>query len=211
MAIQLDGTTGISTSGNIIAAGTLTVGTFAPTSLSTSGNVTGGNLNTAGALSVGGNSVITGDLTVVGNASLSGNIIGDKITNGTTSVEIQTPNGNANITIGGTSNVVVFTTTGVNVTGAISANGNITGGNVNAGGLSLSSNVVSALNSTSNITTTANIAGSYFLGNGSLLTGIDATSIQNGTSNVRVVSSGGNVAISVGGTSNVAVYDTTGE
>ena len=405
MAIQLDGTTGISTSGNITVAGALVVGTFAPTSLSASGNVTGGNLNTTGALSVGGNSVITGDLTVVGNASLSGNIIGDKITNGTTSVEIPVANGNVSFTVGGT-NVVIVSTTGEYVTGEISAGGNVTGSNLNAtnlslianvisainstfaittsanvlannviatnhinasgnisggnvlpsgqlsaignvtggnlltsgivstpgnitganvltgglinatgnvtggnittggtlssagnittggtlssagniiapavrnsagnsqisftdsgsvsanivlfqqgangnvtirvgestteapgtfglfstgqigasgniigsnlnaAGLSLSSNVVSALNSTSNITTTANITGGYFLGNGSLLTGIDATSIQNGTSNVRVVSSGGNVAISVGGTSNVAVYDTTGE
>ena len=377
MAIQLDGTTGISTSGNIIAAGTLTVGIFAPSVLSASGNVTGGNLNTAGALSVGGNSVITGDLTVVGNASLSGNIIGDKITNGTTSVEIPVANGNVNFTIGGSTNVVVVTATGGFVTGVVSATGNITGSNLNAAGLSLSSNVISALNSTSAITTSANVSannfiatnfinssgnisganltasgsmsaignatagniltpgvlsasgniiganistiglisatgniigggtltssgnitapgvinsagnsqiqfintgnlsaniilyqegangnvtvrvgesategfglyssgvigaignlttianiignnisstniisaagnitGSYFLGNGSQLTGIDATSIQNGTSNVRVVSSGGNVAVGVGGTSNVAVYATTGE
>ena len=63
--------------------------------------------------------------------------------------------------------------TGGNVeTGIVSATGNIVAGNLNAGGLSLSSNVVSALNSTANITTTANIAGGYFIGNGSLLTGI---------------------------------------
>ena len=158
MAIQLDGTTGISTSGNITAAGTLTVGTFAPTSLSASGNVTGGNLNTAGALSVGGNSVITGDLTVVGNASLSGNIIGDKITNGSTSVEIPVANGNVSFTIGGSTNVVVVTTTGGFVTGVVSATGNITGSNLNASGLSLSSNVLSAINSTLAITTSANVS-----------------------------------------------------
>jgi len=158
MAIQLDGTTGISTSGNITAAGTLTVGTFVPTSLSASGNVTGGNLNTAGALSVGGNSVITGDLTVVGNASLSGNIIGDKITNGSTSVEIPVANGNVSFTIGGSTNVVVVTTTGGFVTGVVSATGNITGSNLNASGLSLASNVLSALNSTFAITTSANVS-----------------------------------------------------
>ena len=44
-------------------------------------------------------------------------------------------------------------------TGVITTSGNITGGNLNAAGLSLSSNVVSALNSTSNITTTANVTG----------------------------------------------------
>jgi len=238
MAIQLDGTTGISTTGNIVADGSLVVGSFNPSAINASGNVAGLNLNTNGNLSVGGNTIVAGDLTVVGNASLSGNIVGDKITNGTTSVEIQTPNGNANITIGGTSNIAVFATTGAYITGVISANGNITGGNIlgganvnatthtgttvsvsgnitggnlNAAGLSLSSNVVSALISSSNITTTANISGNYILGNGSLLSGIDAASIQNGTSNVRVVSSGGNVAISIGGTNNIAVFATTGE
>ena len=92
MAIQLDGTTGISTSGNITAAGTLVVGVFNPTSISATGNVSGTNLNTNGNLSVGGNTIVAGDLTVVGNASLSGNIIGDKITNGNTSVEIPVVN-----------------------------------------------------------------------------------------------------------------------
>ena len=61
------------------------------------------------------------------------------------------------------------------------------------------------------VSVTGNITGNYILGNGSQLTGIDATSIQNGTSNVRVVSSGGNVTVGVGGTSNVAVFATTGE
>ena len=61
------------------------------------------------------------------------------------------------------------------------------------------------------ISATGNITGNYILGNGAFLSGIDATSIQNGTSNVRVVSSGGNVTIGIGGTSNVAVFATTGE
>jgi len=57
--------------------------------------------------------------------------------------------------------------------------------------------------------TFANVYAQYYFGNGSQLTGIDATSIQNGTSNVRVVSSGGNVVTSVGGTSNVMVVSST--
>jgi len=61
-----------------------------------------------------------------------------------------------------------------------------------------------------NLEATGNITGSYIFGNGSQLTGIDATSIQNGTSNVRVLSSGGDVAIGIGGTSNVVVVATTG-
>jgi len=95
-----------------------------------------GSANTVTFQNTGGvaNVIITGDLTVSGNASLSGNISGDKLFNGTTSIEIQTSSGNANITVGGTSNVAVFTTAGLNITGATSATGNVTGGNVNTAG-----------------------------------------------------------------------------
>ena len=91
----------------------------------------------------------------------------------------------------------------------LSVTGNITGDNLNAAGLSLSGNVVSALVSAANITTTANISGNYFIGNGSLLTGIDATSIQNGNSNVKVYANA-NVATSVNGVANVLVVTDTG-
>jgi len=66
-----------------------------------------------------------------------------------------------------------------------------------------------ALSAAGNIST-----GNYFIGNGSLLTGIasgSSTSISNGTSNVAVASSGGNIRVNVGGTSNVVVWATTGE
>ena len=42
------------------------------------------------------------------------------------------------------------------------------------------------------------------------VTGISLNSISNGTSNVNVVSSGGNVTVGVAGTSNVAVFSATG-
>ena len=93
------------------------------TSLSVSGNIGSGNMLATGDVS------ITGNLTVNGNATLSGNILGDRVQNGTTSFDIQTQNGNANITVAGTSNVAVFSTTGVYVTGLISANGNVTANN----------------------------------------------------------------------------------
>ena len=82
--------------------------------------------NVANAVTV----VVDGNFTVTGNATLSGNISGDKLFNGTTSIEIQTASGNANITVGGVSNVAVFTTTGVNVSGIVSATGNVRGGNI---------------------------------------------------------------------------------
>jgi hypothetical protein len=90
--------------------------------------------------------IIDGDLTVSGNASLTGNISGDRIFNGTTSIEIPVASGNANISVGGTSNVLVVTSTGANVTGTanisgavttgstLSVTGNITGANLNTAG-----------------------------------------------------------------------------
>ncbi len=78
---------------------------------------------------------ITGNLSVTGNASLSGNILGDRVQNGTTSLDIQTPNGNANISVGGVSNVAVFTTTGANITGTLNASGNANVGNLGTAGL----------------------------------------------------------------------------
>lgn len=97
---------------------------------------------------------INGNLTVSGNAVLVGNINADKIFNGTTSVEIPAAGGNANITVGGASNVAVFTTTGLNVTGGLSASGNIDGGNLRTTGqISSTGNVTSG-----NVTvTTGNI------------------------------------------------------
>jgi hypothetical protein len=103
-----------------------------------------GSANTVTFQNTGGvaNVIVTGDLTVTGNASLAGNISGDKLFNGTTSIEIQTSNGNANITVGAVSNVAVFTQTGLNITGTVVANGNVTGGNVNtAGQVSATGNV----------------------------------------------------------------------
>lgn len=120
---------------------------------------------------------ITGDLNVTGNATLSGNILGDKIVNGNTSFEIQTPSGNANISVAGTTNVAVFTSTGQNLTGALVTSGNVTGGNiittgnVNASQGFFSSNVtvVGTFTSTSNIV--ANTSGIFY---GNTVTGNDA-------------------------------------
>jgi hypothetical protein len=179
MAIQLDGTTGISTTGNIIsngtitatnialnniltpgnisaagnitAGGSLTVGSFAASALSASGNVTGGNLITGGLISATGN--ITGNY-ILGNGALLTGVITSvaNINNGTSNVTVVSSGGNVTVGIGGTGNVAVFASTGEYVTGVVSASGNITGGNLNAADLSLSGNVVSPLAVTGNIT-----------------------------------------------------------
>jgi hypothetical protein len=110
-------------SANSISSGTSSVSIIASGGNIRS-NVAGSTVQTISA----GLVEITGDLSVSGNATLSGNILGDRIQNGTTSFDIQTPSGNANISIGGTSNVAVFSTTGVTITG------NITNGGANATG-----------------------------------------------------------------------------
>jgi hypothetical protein len=88
--------------------------------VSTFGNVVGGNINTAGDMSVGGN------LTVTGNAILSGNIVADRVQNGTSQIDIQTANGNANITINGNSNVAVFSEGALTMKGNVLPSANIT-------------------------------------------------------------------------------------
>jgi hypothetical protein len=81
----------------------------------------------------------------------------------------------------------------INMTGITS---NINTGNLNAVGL---------------VSAAGNITGNYILGNGSQLTGLaGGTSVINGTSNI-VVGSSANITLAVAGTSNVAVFATTGE
>lgn len=230
-------------------------------------------------VSVSGN--VTGNYFIGNGSQLTGIIAsaGAAITNGNSNVTVAA-NGNVTVGVTGIANVAVFTPTGLNITGLISATGNITGaningngsglssitggnvtgqvsnalvagtvytnaqpnitsvgilssvsvtgnitgGNLNAAGLSLSSNVVSALDVTANIaggnittpgliSATGNITGNYFIGNGSQLTGIatgSSTKISNGTSEANIGTSGGNANITIGGVSNVAVFTTTG-
>lgn len=112
-----------------------------------------------------------------------------------------------------------FITSGIanaaSFTGAtVSVSGNISAANVDAGGLvSVVGNVIAGNVSTAGvITATGNVTGSYFIGNGSQLTGIsaDSTQILSGTSNVKIVSSGGNATVNIGGSSNIAVFSTSG-
>ena len=112
-----------------------------------------------------------------------------------------------------------------NTTGQVSAIGNITGGNINtlgqvqAASISATANVQAGnlrtagqLSSTGNITSAANISGSYLLGNGSQLTGlslgVSVTKIENGTSEGIINVPNGNIAFTVAGTANVVTFTT---
>jgi hypothetical protein len=95
----------------------------------------------------------------INNCELSNSLI--SITNGgsgynasCTSVTISPPTGKNGEQAYATANVVGGN---INTAGVVSATGNIVGGNLNAVGLSLSGNVISAINMTANITTTANV------------------------------------------------------
>ena len=162
-----------------------------------------------------GNTVVQGNLQVTGNLSYV-NTTNLNVTNAlitlanaaTTPAQangggIQLNGANANIiyTNGNDAwnfNKPVVVTGAVSATTTVSATGNVTGGNILTGG------VVSA---------TGNVTGNYILGNGALLTGVitSVANINSGTSNVTVVSSGGNITVGVGGTANVVQFATTGE
>jgi hypothetical protein len=83
----------------------------------------------------------------------------------------------------------------------LSATGNVQGGNLRTAGL---------ISATGNITSAANIAGTYFIGNGSQLSGlslgVSVTKIENTTSQVEINAPGGNAAVTIGGISNVVVF-----
>ena len=196
--------------------------------VSTTGNVTGGNFLTGGLISAVAN--VTAPYFIGNGAALTG-LSASKIFNGTSEANIGASGGNANITIGGTSNVFVVATTGIYTTGLSSVSGNVTGGNLLTGGLVSAAGTItgtshlgSVVSVTANVTggnlltaglisATANITGNYFIGNGSALTGIASgtpTKIVNGTSEANIGASGGNANITIGGTSNVVVVATSG-
>lgn len=142
--------------------------------------------------------VINGDLTVTGNANLSGNIVGDRIVNGTTSIEIPVANGNATVSVAGTANVVVFTTSGL-VANVISATGNMVGLNLTtAGVVSATGNVLGG-----NIITAANVQGGIVSASANLVGG--NLVIPNGRRIRGDFSSSGVLGRSVLQTSNVSV------
>ena len=69
------------------------------------------------------------------------------------------------------------------------------------------------IDTTGGITTSGNITARYFIGNGSQLTGIVATTgseVVNGNSNILIPSPGSNIVVTVNGTSNVVTFANTG-
>jgi len=89
----------------------------------------------------------------------SGNVVTTQLVNGTSNVKIGTANAAATVSIGGIANVVVFNASGSNITGYVTATGNIRGGNVTTAG---------------QVSATGNVSGAYILGNIAFATGTPA-------------------------------------
>jgi hypothetical protein len=192
---------------NVWSGGISVVGAVAAsTTISATGNITGGNVLTGGLVSATGNvtsaaNVAAGNVLTGGIVSAAGNVTGGNV-NATTAVSA-----GGNVVGGNVRTVGLISATGdvygnsfiatsnVQATLNVSATANVTGGNILTGG---------------QVSATGNITGSYLLGNGSALTGISSNKIFNGTSEANIGTSGGNANISIGGTSNVAVFSTLG-
>jgi hypothetical protein len=183
-----------SLSANSISSGTSSVAVIASGG-NIQSNIAGSTVQTISA----GLVAITGDLSVTGNATLSGNILGDRIQNGTTTIDIQTPNGNANITVGGTSNVAVFSTTGANILGTLGVTGNITGGNLSGTSIVGTLTTAAQTNITSvgtlgSLSVTGNITGGNILGGAN----VNATTHTGTTVNVSGAITGGSLSVTTG-------------
>ena len=159
-----DGTTPATIASSSVDTTQIASGTSAMAVVATNGNIRANVAGSTVALITSSGMQITGDLSVTGNATLSGNILGDRIQNGTTTIDIQTINGNANISIAGTSNVAVFSTAGANITGTLGVTGNITGGNLSGTSIVGTLTTAAQTNITSvgtlgSLTVTGNITG----------------------------------------------------
>jgi hypothetical protein len=217
--------------GNLTGGNLLTSGV-----MSAAGNVTGGNIRTTGQISATGN--VTGNYFVGNGAGLTGIVVsaGTSIVNGTSNVSVLA-NSNVIIAVSGTPNVAVWANTGGFISGVLNATGNIIGGNLRTAGLISATgnitgqNIIASsgigvagdigvggdifaggnIDTDSSVNATGNIAGSYFLGNGSFLTGLSSTSrITSGTTEMSVDVPSGNIRATVAGTANIAVFSTSG-
>jgi hypothetical protein len=173
-----------------------------------SGNVNAGNLSTSGSLNVTGNATVgnIGATNVVAT-NISGTLTTASQTNitslgtlGSLSVTGNVSTGNVLGTLGDFTNVAGTLTTAVqtNITSVGSLTALTVTGNASVGNIS----------TTGKVTATGNVAGSYFIGDGSLLTNLPAqagNAITNGTSNVAITSASGNVTVGINGTANTVI------
>jgi len=203
-------TSGGTTSVTVSSSGAAITGVMTAT-----GNVTGANLLTTGLVTVTGN-VIGGNIVTAGRVTATGNVLGGNIS--TVGIITATGNITSSANIAGAN---IIATGLITATGNITSTANVTGGNLRSNSTATVAGTITAGNvatggtvsATGNITSAGNVSGSFFLGNGSQLTGLSSavsvTKIVNGLSNAEINTSDGNLAVSIGGTANVMVVTTT--
>ena len=188
----------VSASGNV-TGGNLNAGTG---NISSTGNVQAGNLLTTGLISSTGNitTAATGNIST-GNISITGKYSGDgsgltnlgalavgSIANGTSTIGISGSGGNGFITIGGTANVAVFTSTtayfigNANVTG-IEHSGSNAVGNIGATG-SFFNTVFAATHNGATVSASGNVTGANV--NTGILSATGAVTFSGTTDNMAV-------------------------
>jgi len=159
-AVDAGALVGNTLSSNVLYSSLTSVGNLI--NLTVTGNATVGNVSTGGVISAAGN--VAGNY-ILGNGALLTGVITSvaNINNGTSNVNVVSSGGNVTVGVGGTANVAVFATTGAYVTGLLSSTGNIIGGNIATAG---------------QVSAAGNVTGNYFIGNGSQLTGVAASSVN---------------------------------
>ena len=147
-------------SANSISGGTSNVAVYS------NANVTISSAGTANVLTVSSTGVV-----VTGTVSATGNVTGNYILGNGSQLSGVITTVNANTLTGNTlsSNVVTSSLTSVGTLGSLSVTGNVDSGNLRTVGL---------------VSATGNVTGNYFIGNGSQLTGVIASS---GAGNLWIV------------------------
>jgi hypothetical protein len=191
---------------NITSTGTLV-------SLTVTGNVAAGNVLTNNLLYANGNAW---DLQQPGGSNTQVQYNNDDSFGGSsaftfnsgTNTLTATNIAGTTLSASGNANVGNLGTVGITATGTIAGGNLTTGGLISATGNVTGANIFTAgqVNANGNIIVQP---GAFFIGNGSQLSGIDATAIQNGNSNVQVIANG-IVTTSVAGNANIFAVLGTG-
>ena len=150
----------VSATGNVRGGNVVSLAAVSAATVTATANVTGGNLVTTGIISATGNissaANVAGTYFLGNGAFLTGLSLGvtvSKFSNGTTEGNIGAPNGNANITVGGVSNVAVFTQTG-----PVFSVGNVTVAGIDKTGSNAVGNIGSSSNYFNRVFATATTA-----------------------------------------------------
>ena len=108
--------------------------------------------------------------------------------NGSSNVSIPNSSGNVNISSGGTSNVLIVTSTGANIVGSANVTGNISGGNLTLAGNIISPNITGTATA-GNLSAVGTVIGNL---SGTLTTNSILNSGANGTGNIGNATNGFN-------------------